>query len=593
MKKLLLVAVFATLGALMGCGDAKLPYLTAIQINPASPSIAAGRSQQFTAMGTFSDGKTQDVSSQVAWTSSTPLVGTITPLGGLVQTYSQGTSTITATTANPAAGTVTGTLTLTVGAPALVAIAVTDAASVLPGTASLKSATIAKGTGHQFLAYGIYSDGGLRNITGSVTWASTPAATATIASTGYATGVAAGTAAITATDASTSTSGTSSLVVTSATVSSIVVYPVGQNNASTTGQTIAANTRLPYQALAQFSDGTRQDITADANWASTVPAAATVSNATPKGVVTAVAAGTTQLQAVLGGITGQAPLNVSAASLASIALTPATSGVAIGSTLQLNAVGTFNPGGSTQSINLAAAWSITPSSGAIATVSATGLVTGVSAGSATVTAKIGTITMNAVVNVQAVKSITVAPAILIVNPSVLNIAQGTASQFIATATLTDGTTQDISASATWISTIPPAVTGTLPIVTVSDSLGSAGWVTGNTPGSDTVEAIFGGVAGVAPVVVTNATLKTLAITPASAGISLGTSLQYTATGTFSDSTTQNLSNQVNWASSVPTIAVMNLTGLATSTGVGSTNVTATSNITTPATTSPAVVLTVQ
>jgi trimeric autotransporter adhesin len=588
LKKLLLVAVFAALGvltgSLLGCGDAQLPYLTAIQINPASPSIAAGRSQQFTAMGTFSNGQTQDVSSRVTWSSSTPIVGVINSTG-FVQTYSQGTSTITATTTNPAAGTVTGTLTLTVGAPALVAVTINDAASVLPSTASLKTATVARATGHQFFAYGIYSDGGLRNITNSVTWASAPATTATITNTGYATGVAAGTAAIAATDPTTSIAATPvGLTVTSATPTAIVVYPVGQTNAAPTGQTIAANTRLPYAALAQFSDGTRQDVTADATWTSTVPATASVSTVTPKGVATAVAAGATQIQATLGGgataITGQTPLNVSTASLTSIAVTPATSGVAIGSTLQMNAVGTFS-NGTTQSINLAAAWSITPSSGSIATVSTTGLVTGVSAGSATVTAKIGTITMNAVVNVQAVKSIAVAPAVPIVNPSILNIAQGTASQFIATATLADGTTQDISASVTWISTVPPAVTGTLPVVSVSDSLGTAGWVLGNTPGTDTVEAIFGGVAGVAPVIVTNATLKTLTITPIVAqNIALGMSVQYTATATFSDSTTQNLSNQVTWTTSLtpPGIAVVNLTGLATSTGIGTTNVIAAASI---------------
>jgi hypothetical protein len=31
-----------------------IPYLTAIQVNPGTPSVAAGRTQQFTAMGTFS-----------------------------------------------------------------------------------------------------------------------------------------------------------------------------------------------------------------------------------------------------------------------------------------------------------------------------------------------------------------------------------------------------------------------------------------------------------------------------------------------------------------------------------------------------------
>ena len=206
------------------------------------------------------------------------------------------------------------------------------------------------------------------------------------------------------------------------------------------------------------------------------------------------------------------------------------------------------------------------------------------------TAKFGTITTNAVINVQAVKSIAAGPAIPIVNPSILNIAQGTASQFVAVATLTDGTTQDISNSATWVAISPPAVSGTPPVATISDSLGSSGWVTGNAPGTAIIAAVFGGQAGLSGVTVTNATLKTLAITPTgNVHVAIGGTQQYQATGTFSDSTTQNLTNQVTWISSVPGVAVMSLTGLATNTGPGTTNVSATSNITTPATTSPAVV----
>jgi hypothetical protein len=587
LKKLLLFAVLAALGSLVGCSDAQFPYLTAIQVNPGTPSVAAGRTQQFTAVGTFSNSQTRDLTSLVKWSSSAAPVSTINS-AGLAQSYSQGSSVITATFTGPAAGTVTGTVTFNVTAPALVAVVVTDATAVIPGPSSLKTTSIAKGTGHQYLAYGIYSDGGERNITNSVTWASAPVTVATITNTGRATSIAAGTATITATDPTTSLSGSSALVVTNATIASIVVYPRA-------GQTIAPLTRQPFGALGQFSDGTTQDITADSNWASTNVAAATVSNVTPKGVATGVAAGTTVLQASFGGTIGQALLTVSSASLTSIKLTPAPAtgatgvGVAVGSTLLLTSVGTFSDG-TTQNINLATAWSVTPSNGSFATVDQTGLVTGVAAGSATVTAKFGTITTNAVINVQAVKSIAAGAATPIVSPSTLSIAQGTASQFIATATLADGTTQDISNSATWVAISPPAVSGTPPVATISDSLGSSGWVTGGTPGTAIIAAVFGGQAGLSGVTVTNATLKTLAITPTgNVHVVFGGTQQYQATGTFSDSTTQNLTNQVTWISSVPGVAYINLTGLATNTGPGTTNVTATSNITTPATTSPAVV----
>ena len=417
MKRLLLVAVLATLGGLVGCSDAIFPYLTAIAVNPGTSSVAAGRTQQFTAQGTFSNGATKDITSLVTWTSSTAPVGTVNS-AGLAQSYSQGTSTITATFTGPAAGTVTGTGTLTVTAPALVAVVVTDGTTVIPGSrTSLVTARIANGTGRQFLAYGIYSDGGERplpnNITTSVTWASTPAAVATITTTGRATSVSAGTATITATDPTTTLSATTSLVVTNAGILGIEVYPVG---GQTAGLTMASNTRQQFLARGVFSDNTQQDITLESTWTSTTPAAATVSNVTPKGLVTGVALGTTQIQATFSGTTGAAPLGVTAASLTAITLTPGTSGVAVGSVLPISAVGTFSDT-SKQPINLAVAWSVTPADNSIAKVDATGLVTGVAAGSATVTAQFGTIKTNATINVQTLKSVAVGSVVPIVNPS--------------------------------------------------------------------------------------------------------------------------------------------------------------------------------
>ena len=567
MKKLLLATVFVTLGAVLGCADAKLPNVMSIAVNPATPSLAAGHAQQFTAVATFTNGLTRDLTSLVTWSSSAHPVSTITS-GGFVQTYSPGTSTITASFSQPA-GTVTGTTTLTVTAPVLVSIVVTDASAVNAGPVSLKSATTAKGTGHQFVAYGLYSDGGERNITTTVTWASAPLTAATITNAGRATGISAGTATITATDPTTSIAGSSSLVVTNATVTGIEVYPVSQTNAALLGQTIAPLTRIIYAALGTFSDGTTQDLTVDATWASTNPAAGTVSNSTPKGVATGVAFGATQIEAVFGAETGTANLIVSSASPTSIALTPATSGVAIGSTLQLSAVGTFTDG-SKQTIPLAVGWSITPSNNSIATIDQTGLVTGVAAGSATVTAKIGAVTMNAVINVQGLTSIALTP------PTTVTIANGTQTQFVATATLADGTTQNVSSSVTWIST---GLTSAGPVATISDAPGSAGWATANNSGIANIAAVFDGVYASTPLTATTATLTSLAIVSINGGHTpLGASAQYTATGTFSDSSTQNLTDQVAWSSSAPAVAVVSSTGLATTTGLGSTTLTAAGNI---------------
>ncbi len=116
MKKLLLVAVFAILGAFTGCGDAHLPFLTSIQVSPANPTVAAGTGQAFTAQGTFSDNSMRDVTSLVTWSSSDTQVATIAP-GGQALTFIEGSSTITASFETPH-GLVSGSTTLTVGPPA-------------------------------------------------------------------------------------------------------------------------------------------------------------------------------------------------------------------------------------------------------------------------------------------------------------------------------------------------------------------------------------------------------------------------------------------------------------------------------------------
>jgi trimeric autotransporter adhesin len=249
--------------------------------------------------------------------------------------------------------------------------------------------------------------------------------------------------------------------------------------------------------------------------------------------------------------------------------------VAVGSTLQLNAVGTFSDG-TKQSLNgdFGVGWTVSPANNSIASVSATGLVTGVAVGTATVTAGFGTVTQKVTINVEDVTSLVVGPtATSPISATAVTIAQDTAAEFSAIATLTDGSTQDVTSSVTWVSTAPT-------IATVSDVSGSSGWATGIAAGTTTIAASFDGAFASDGLTVTNATLSSLAIaTPTTAqNIALGASQQYTVTGTFSDSSTQDLSTQVVWTSSDIAVAIIDQYGVATSTGTGSTTITAAGNI---------------
>ncbi|HYD16722.1 MAG TPA: beta-propeller fold lactonase family protein [Candidatus Nanoarchaeia archaeon] len=161
------------------------PELTAIQVNPANPSIALGRNQQFAATGTYTDNQTRALTN-VTWTSSDTSVATVDG-SGLAHSTHTGTTTITATLGTISAGTV-----LTVSAPVLDAIAIT------PDIVNVKLGKV-----QQFTATGTYSDGSTRDLTADVQWSSSDPVTVTLASStarkGSALAAAAGAADVTAT----------------------------------------------------------------------------------------------------------------------------------------------------------------------------------------------------------------------------------------------------------------------------------------------------------------------------------------------------------------------------------------------------------
>ena len=110
-----IVTITVAFLGLVGCGGSGggggggSASLTSIAVTPATPSIAVGASQQFTAIGTYSDNSTQDITSQAAWSSSSLGVAAISG-SGFVTGVTAGTSIITASS-----GTTFGSTTLTVG----------------------------------------------------------------------------------------------------------------------------------------------------------------------------------------------------------------------------------------------------------------------------------------------------------------------------------------------------------------------------------------------------------------------------------------------------------------------------------------------
>src|SRR5262249_30974732 len=69
-----------------GCGSethsTPSPSIVSIQVTPQTSAILLGQNQQFSAIGTFSDGTTQDVTKSATWTSSDTTVAVVNTRNG-------------------------------------------------------------------------------------------------------------------------------------------------------------------------------------------------------------------------------------------------------------------------------------------------------------------------------------------------------------------------------------------------------------------------------------------------------------------------------------------------------------------------------
>jgi hypothetical protein len=144
------------------------PLLQSISISAPGTSIANGSSDQFTAIGTFGDGSTQNLTSSVTWTSANPAAATIS-LAGLATGVGSGSTNITASHNGITSNTVALSVTITNSAPTLQSIAVSAANS-----------TLRTGLSEQLTATGTFSDGSTQNVTNSVTWTSSNPAAVTV-----------------------------------------------------------------------------------------------------------------------------------------------------------------------------------------------------------------------------------------------------------------------------------------------------------------------------------------------------------------------------------------------------------------------------
>lgn len=308
--------------------------LESITVDPAAPSVPAGRDLAFTATGHFADGSTRDITTEASWTSSDTALATISnnPRGLATGVAEGGPVTITATKDGK-----TGTATLTVIAPAIDTIAIVPEVN-----------TINVSETEQYTATATYSDGSNGDVTATATWASSNTDVATIDATGLATGVAVGESNITA-SLDGVTSNAAVLTVTEAVLESLTgnVTSVTLNEGEVFQLTLTGN----------YSDGSTRVHTEDATWSSTDTSVATVSDAAgTKGEVTAVVSGTSEISAAFGGKT--AFISVEVSTVTSVAVSPTTVDAPMNEAIPLTVTATYSSG-ATRNVSASATWAST------------------------------------------------------------------------------------------------------------------------------------------------------------------------------------------------------------------------------------------
>jgi hypothetical protein len=523
--------------------------LVSIAITPANASIALGTNQTFTATGSYTDGSTQNLTAAVTW-SATPGTGaaTFAANSSIATATAEGVVTITATsTSGPS-----GTTQLTITAPVLMSIAVT------PGTAK-----IYQGGTQQFTATGTFSDNSTQDLTSTVGWGTGNGAVATISTSGATSGMATGAGgggpiAISATFGSivsTTTGGDGSLTVVG--ISSVVVTPASPTaylgDANPSNPYGSQNNTLQFTATVNYTDSTSTVVTTSANWISATTTVAAISNtAGTQGLVTVLTPGTSLITATYASVPGSTTLTVSPALLESIAVTPTSVSLGLLGTQQFLATGTYSDG-TTQDVSSQVTW--TSASPALVSITSPGGLAqalGYNAGisiTASETNAAGTLITSPAATVAVP-----APTLLsiTVGPPTISLAAGYTQQYTATGNYSDGSTQNLTAAVTWASTTPAFA-----------SITTGGLASTLTIGTTTISATSGTVVGSTTLTVTAPILLSIAITPASVSLGLNDTEQYTATGTYSDNSTANITSQVTWTSGNTTLVGISSTGLAT------------------------------
>jgi parallel beta-helix repeat protein len=357
-------------------------------------------------------------------------------------------------------------------------------------------------------------------------------------------------------------------VATTAVVDSVRVLP------SSSIVRIGRTTQLTAHAL----DAHGQKLARALTWQSSDPAIATVSST---GVVRALAPGSATIYASSDIVSadvatndslfamqyagksgrikrGKTKVTVTQSPVSSVTMSTASASTGIGGTVQLSATLLDADGkvvtGSTID------WKSTNE--AVATVSASGLVTGVAFGSTNIVASVGGVQSSAVVDVVPVE-----PLALALDPASMKLVAGESAKVAAT--LEDATGHLVtSASFAWSSS------NTSVAKVTASSASSAATIAAVAPGSATITASANGARATLSLDVSSVPVASVRVSPSSLELEVGATATLSATAL--DASGGSLTGRgVTWSSSNPGVATVSSGGVVTAVAAGSATMAAT------------------
>lgn len=489
------------------------PNLESLALSPSAVAIPVGTNAQLRALGTLADGRTVVLDSELLWSTSDASIAEV--VDGRVFGVAPGEATVTVQVDELVAH-----VRVTVLAVELEALQIT------PSETSL-----AVGVSAALRVHGLYEDGQSIDLTDTVTWQSDDPSVAEVNTGGVIIGRSPGSAEVVAEwDGQRATA---RVTVSDAQVVELAVTPPAA--------TVRVRQSVTFVAEATLSDGTTIDVSEQATWSSVTPE---IVSATAGPRIVGLAPGTGAISVVFGQAAVEVSVTVVEAQLTSLDATPLQLSLPRGADELLFVTATYDDGSSADA-TADVTWSSADAQ--VASVDEQGRVTANGIGEVVLTARLGMVTTDVLVEVTDAELVE-----LTLRPSELTLPAGRGRQLSALGSYSDGTSRDVSATARWMSS-DGSVAG----------VSASGLVQASASGQATITATIGEHRAQTRVNVTDAVVVDLFIDALDLQLPVGESVSLSAHALYSDGTSQVVTPDAIWSSSAPDVATVSSDGIVT------------------------------